>query len=108
MTASLSLLPPFSFRYYRGREDLAAILAVHEACRVHDSIDPYSVCYRIPNLTADAYVHFLESAPPGTTLLAEKEGKVVAHAWIEAWGFDERLYLWQVWVMPDRSGEAWG
>ncbi len=101
MNTNLPLLPPFSFRYYRGREDLSAILAVHEACREHDSIDPYSVCYRIPNLTIEAYARLLESAPPDTTLLVEKDGKVVAHAWMEAWGFDEQLYLWQVWVVPE-------
>lgn len=82
---ALPSLPTFTFRHYQGIEDLSAMLAVHEACRERDKIDLHSVCYTVPNLAQQAYVRLLEDAPPNATLLAEKDGAVVAHAWMEAW-----------------------
>ena len=108
MTPDFPVLPPFSFRRWQGAGDTAAMLAVHAACRERDSIDPYSVCYTVPNLPADDYVRRLREAPPAATLLAEREGRVVAHAWMEAWGVEERLYLWQVWVVPRWRGHGLG
>lgn len=103
-----SLRARFSFRYYHGLDDIAAMRAVHDACRTHDHIDPYSVCYSLPNLPADVYARLVQAAPPDATLLVVEEGQVVAHAWMEAWGHEERAYLWQVWVMPHVRGLGLG
>ena len=84
------------------------MLAVHDACQEKDRIDSCSVCYRLPNLPLQAYRKELEAAPPGATLIAESEGQVVAHAFMEAWGFEERLYLWRVWVQPSARGHGLG
>ncbi len=103
-----SLRARFTFRHYQGLDDIGAMRAVHDACRVHDQIDPYSVCYSIPNLPVDAYARLVQAAPPQATLLAVEEGQVVAHAWMEAWGHEERAYLWHVWVMPHVRGLGLG
>lgn len=108
MLPDLPSLSPFSFRLYKGESDLSAMRAVHDACRERDRIDPYSVCYKVPNLSADDYAHLLQDSAPDTILLAEHNGTVVAHAWMEAWGIEERLYLWRVWVMPEWRGVGLG
>ncbi len=78
--------------------DIPALLTVHDSCRERDKIDPYSVCYRIPNLPAERYAELLTL--PEATRVAEVEDKIVAHGFMEVWGFDDRCYLWQVWVNP--------
>ena len=45
----------FSVRPYEGVSDIPALLAVHAACAEKNGIDPHSVCYRLPNLSAERY-----------------------------------------------------
>ncbi len=108
MSTAFPLLSPFSFRCHCRDEDIPAILAVHEACRERDATDPDSVCYSVPNLTPTGYARLLQDTPPEGILIAEEAGKVVAHAWMEVWGVEERMYLWQVWVVPRWRGHGLG
>lgn len=78
--------------------DLPGLLAVHAACRERDRIDPHSVCYRLPNLSPERYAR--EVALCEAAMVAEIDGKIVAHGLMEVWGIEERCYLWQVWVDP--------
>jgi len=103
-----SLPVRFSFRHYNGSGDIDAMLAVHNSCRERDRTDPHSVCHSLPNLNADAYARLVQDAPPSATLLAIEEDQVVAHAWMEVWGVEERLYLWRVWVTPRHRGLGLG
>lgn len=105
-------VPPFasrfSFRNCRGTSDISGVLNVHAACLERDSIDPYSVCYVLPNLMADEYGEIIGAAPDGATLIVEEEGMIVAHAFMETWGHEERVYLWRVWVDPKVRGLGLG
>ena len=98
-------IPNVTFRTYR-EGDVPALLVVHDACRERDQIDPYSVCYRLPNLSPEKYAE--QITLPDATLIAEVNGEVIAHAFMEAWGFEERLYLWRVWVKPEWRGRGVG
>jgi GNAT superfamily N-acetyltransferase len=101
--------PLLTFRFYQSKVDVPAMLQVHEACRVRDKTDPYSVCYTIPNLPADKYASLMRDVLPRCALIAEDtRGKVVAQGWMEVWGHDERLYLWRVWVIPEWRGQGVG
>jgi len=97
---------PISLRPYAGLADIPALLAVHDACRERDRIDPYSVCYRLPNLTAEQYA--AQITIPEATFLACIGEEVIAHGFMEVWGIEERLYLWQVWVKPEWRGQGIG
>src|SRR4051794_19063423 len=46
-----------TFRHYRGESDIAPMLAVHEGCRRVDQVDPFSVCYRSPELAYDDFAN---------------------------------------------------
>jgi len=103
-------IPGLLIRSHAGREDVAAMLALHEACRVRDRIDLDSICYKTPNLSVERYAAEVEAGPEkAAVLVAESEGgPLLAHGWMEAWGIEERLYLWQVWVHPEWRGRGIG
>lgn len=86
--------------------DLPALRAVHDACRETDRIDPHSVCYRLPNLSRERYAEHITL--PEATRVAEVGGQVIAHGFMEVWGFEDRCYLWQVWVDPAFRGQGIG
>jgi len=87
-------------------EDIPALLNVHDACRERDKIDRYSVCYRLPNYSPERYAQEIQF--PDATLIAEAHGEIVAHGFMEAWGFEDRAYLWRVWVAPEFRGQGIG
>lgn len=103
---SLPQMPGITFRGYQGPKDVPALLAVHAACRTHDTLDPHSVCYRLPFLSPEKYAEQINQSK--ATLIAEVDGNVVAHGFMEAWGHEERLYLWRVWVRPEFRGRGLG
>ena len=82
-------------------DDILAIRAVHAACQSHDRTDVHSVCNTLPRLSIEAYREHLKSVVPGDScLIVERAGAVVAHAFMDLWGHEERLYLWRAWVVP--------
>lgn len=110
-------IPGLTFRRYRGAADLGAMLAVHDGCRAADRIDPYSVCYRLPNLPANEYAQdvalsFADDSE-ANVLLAEAAGQVIAHSRLEWWDSYEgaretRVYLTRAWVVPEWRGRGIG
>lgn len=99
-------VPGITFRGYQDQRDVPHLLAVHAACRERDTLDPYSVCYRLPFLPPERYAE--QITLPKATLIAEADGNVVAHGFMEAWGAQDRAYLWQVWVRPDFRNRGLG
>lgn len=108
-----------AFRYYRGVGDIAAMLAVHAGCREADRVDPYSVCYRVPNMGAEDYARdvalSLGDGSGRNVLLAEADGSVVGHCrleWWDEWDSErqaERVaYLSRGWVLPEWRGRGIG
>ena len=108
-----------TFRHYRGESDLAAMLAVHEGCRTADHIDPFSVCYRVPNMSAEDYARdvalSLADGSNRNVLLAEHEGRIIAHSRLEWWNewdsacnAERRVYLSRGWVLPEWRGKGIG
>jgi ribosomal protein S18 acetylase RimI-like enzyme len=86
--------------------DIPVLMTVHDACRERDKIDPYSVCYRLPNYSPERYAQEIQF--PDATLIAEIDSEIVAHGFMEAWGFDDRAYLWRVWVKPGFRNQGIG
>ncbi len=110
-------IPGLTFRHYRGQSDLAPMLAVHDGCRAADKTDPYSVCYRLPNLLPDEYAQDVAlsfaDGTQGNVLLAEVAGQVIAHGRLEWWssyddGTEARVYLTRAWVLPAWRGRGIG
>ena len=110
-------VPGLTLRHFCGQPDLAAMLAVHDGCRAADKTDPYSVCYRLPNLSPEEYAQDVAlSFADGTqenVLLAEVEGQTVAHGRLEWWtsydgGAEMRVYLVRAWVLPAWRGRGIG
>jgi GNAT superfamily N-acetyltransferase len=103
--SSGALLPDlpagFSSRHFRDDDDIVAMRAVHAACLMHDKTDVHSVCDTLPHLSIEAYREHLKNVAPGDNrLIVEQAGAVVAHAFMDVWGHEERMYLWRVWVVP--------
>ncbi len=105
-------LPGLAFRVYRGSSDVAALRAVHDGCRDADAVDPFSVCYRIPNLSPSDYQKDVEKSfkdgQKDTVLLAEIAGRVIGHSRIEWWSewdserqASKYAYLIRGWVLPE-------
>lgn len=88
--------------------DAPTMLAVHDACREQDHIDPHSVCYTVPNLSPEAYGRLIQSTPPYTAIVVSDGDTPVAHGWMDVWDTEERLYLWRVWVRPEWRGRDIG
>lgn len=93
------------------------MLAVHDGCRAVDKTDPYSVCYRLPNLPPAEYAQDVAlSLADGTrenVLLAEVAGQAVAHGRLEWWssyegGAETRVFLIRAWVLPAWRGRGIG
>ena len=112
-------VPGIVFRYYRGQEDIPAMVAVHAGCRETDRVDPSSVCYRVPNMGAANYAKDIAlSQGDGSgrnILIAEAEGRVVGHCrleWWDEWDSErqaERVaYLSRGWVLPEWRGRGIG
>ena len=114
-------IPPLSnltFRYFRDDADISGMLAVHDGCRERDRIDPFSVCYRIPNLSPAEYAaDVAASLADGSgvnVLIAESRGKIVAHSRLEWWnewdaqGRERKAYLIRGWVLPEWRGQGVG
>lgn len=95
---NLSVPVDFSVRPYEPALDIPSLLAVHAACAETDRIDPYSVCYRLPNLSAEQYAK--EVATMKLCIVATVSDDVIAHGFMEVWGEEDRAYLWRVWVKP--------
>lgn len=109
-------VPSLTFRFYRGPSDVAALRAVHDGCREADAVDPFSVCYRIPNLSANDYQKDIEGSfkdgQTDTVLLAEVAGRVIGHSRIEWWNewdserqVSKYAYLVRGWVLPEWRGK---
>ena len=105
-------LPGLSFRHFRGESDVPSLVSVHEGCRERDQTDPFSVCYRVPNLSLDEYQRELsDSLSDGSgrnIVLAGIAGSVIAHGRLEWWnewngdkGLEHRAYLVRAWVLPE-------
>ncbi len=112
-------VPGLAFRYYQDASDIPLMLAVHDGCRDADRIDPFSVCYRIPNLSpADYEKEVAGSHRDGIrdiVLLAEINGRVVGHSRLEWWGewdsergAEKQAYLARGWVLPEWRGKGIG
>ena len=112
-------VPGTVFRYYRGEEDIPAIRAVHSGCREADRVDPYSVCYRVPNMGAADYAKdvalSLGDGSGRNILLAEADGRVVGHCRLEWWDewdgerqAEKVAYLSRGWVLPEWRGRGIG
>lgn len=95
------------------------MLEVHEACRQADSIDPYSVAYRVPNMSLEDYAKDVSlSLADGTDqniLIAEVDGVMVGHSrleWWNEWDSDHQAekvaYLIRGWVMPEHRQQGIG
>jgi GNAT superfamily N-acetyltransferase len=108
-----------TFRHYRGQSDIAAMLAVHQACRKADRIDPLSVCYRIPNLSATEYIkdvsNSLSDGSNSNVLIAEIGGRIVGHSRLEWWSewdsernVEKYAYLSRGWLVPELRGKGIG
>lgn len=59
---------PVTFRHYRDEGDIAAMLAVHAGCREADRVDPFSVCYRVPNMGLEDYARDVALSLSGSAL----------------------------------------
>ena len=101
-----------TYRPYAGESDLAQMVRVHDSCRDADSVDAYSVAYRVPNMPIDDYRRDVAlSLADGTNqniLIAEFDGHMIAHCRLEWWNeWDESLkgertaYLIRGWVTPE-------
>lgn len=95
-----SVLGQVSVREIDLARDWKFIEAIHNSCRERDKIDPYSVCYKVPNIGFDTYTQLLDEAPEDTSIILFVGDEPVAHGWMESWGYDEIAYLWRVWVSP--------
>ena len=100
------------YRPYSGGSDVSRMLEVHEACRQADSVDRYSVAYRVPNMSVEDYTNDVAlSLADGTDkniLITEVDGVMVGHSRLEWWNeWDserqaERVaYLIRGWVIPE-------
>lgn len=112
-------LDGLTFRYYRDESDITAMLAVHEGCREADQVDPFSVCYRVPNLPPSEYLKdvaaSLADGSGQNVLIAEIKGQMVGHSRLEWWsewdserGAEKRAYLSRGWVLPEWRGTGLG
>jgi GNAT superfamily N-acetyltransferase len=101
-----------NFRRWAGNIDIPGMLAVHRSCRQADSVDRYSVAYRVPNMSVEDYTNDVAlSLADGTDkniLIAEVDGVMVGHSRLEWWNeWDserqaERVaYLIRGWVIPE-------
>lgn len=87
---------------YEGAADIPALLEVHAVCAQVDRIDPYSVCYRLPNLSAERYEKEIDSA--AAVVIGRAAGEIIGHGFMDVWGEEDRCYLWRVWVkLPWRN-----
>ncbi|MES2459473.1 MAG: GNAT family N-acetyltransferase [Armatimonadota bacterium] len=106
------------FRHYRDQSDVPAMLAVHEGCREADQVDPWSVCYRIPNLSLADYAKdvagSLSDGSGHNVLVAEVSGRMVGHSRLAWWtersdeGKEKCAYLCRGWVLPEWRGKGIG
>jgi len=107
------------FRNYRDQGDVTRMLAVHKGCRATDQIDPFSVCYRVPNLPPHEYAKdvagSLVDGSGENVLLAEVDGQTVGHSRLEWWNewddarqAEKRAYLSRGWVLPQWRGKGIG
>ena len=112
-------IPDLTFRPFRDESDIAGVLAVHDGCRERDQIDAFSACYRIPNLSPAEYAAdvagSLSDGSGRNVLIAESDGKIVAHSRLEWWqewdgerGAERRAYLIRGWVLPEWRGRGIG
>jgi GNAT superfamily N-acetyltransferase len=108
-----------TFRHYRGENDIAGMLAVHQSCREADQVDPFSVCYRIPNLPPSEYIkdvsNSLSDGSGCNVVIAEIDQNMIAHSRLEWWGewdserdAEKHAYLSRGWVVPQWRGKGIG
>jgi len=104
-------VPALSFRRFRGPVDYAPLVAVHEAAREWDRVDPLSAREGIP--TVETMGQLLDGVPPDTPdiLIADIDGRVVGYnhvlfRWTEETGL--RVYLHLGYLVPEWRGHGIG
>jgi ribosomal protein S18 acetylase RimI-like enzyme len=97
-------------RSFRGEADYAGLVALHEASRDHDQVDPFSSLEHVPTLDDIAHSAVLGQEPERGLRVAEVAGSIVGYTstvwWEETDG--QALYLHRGLVQPGWRGRGIG
>jgi mycothiol synthase len=105
--ATLPVLAGFTFRPYRGEEDLPAMLAVLRASKAADGLHELDTLGTITN----QYRHLTNCDPARDVLLVEGPAGLVAYArtfWLKEHGADAYQYPVIAYVHPEARGRGLG